>query len=92
MAPQPWHPSKWHLAMACMVAPSNAWWHAAMALQQWHPAMACMVAPSNGALAMAPSNGIQRWHPAMAPSNGTQREPRQSWCLPPPIGSKNPHS
>ncbi len=56
-------------------------WHPAMApqhgTQQWHPAMV----PSNGTPAMAPSNGTpamapQQWHPA---SNGTQREPRQSW-------------
>ena len=54
-----------------------------MAPQQWRP--------SNGTPAMAPSigtqwhtamapNGTQQWHLAMAPSNGTQREPRQSWC------------
>ncbi len=45
-----------------------------MAPQRWHP-----------------SNDTQQWHramapqhgPAMAPSNGTQREPRQSWYPPP---------
>ena len=58
-------------------------WHPAMARQQWRPAMACMVAPSNGTPAMSPSNGAEQWHPAIAPSNGIQREPRQSWRPPP---------
>ena len=45
------------------------------------------------AMAMAP----QQWHPAMAPSNGTQQwhptwTPPKLAPTPPPIGSKNPYS